>query len=72
MKDGTIDMARPKIGEFVNQVKAEAGKIVWPTGRETMQTTIMVLIMTILLSLFFFGVDTGFKLIVGWLTSLAG
>ena len=37
-----------------------------------MQTTIMVLIMTILLSLFFFGVDTVFKLIVGWLTSLAG
>ena len=65
-------MARPKIGEFVNQVKTEATKIVWPSSRETVQTTIMVLIMTILLSLFFFGVDTVFKLIVGWLTSLAG
>src|SRR3546814_5350012 len=27
-QDRTIDMARPKIGEFVNQVKTEAGKIV--------------------------------------------
>ena len=71
MKDGTIDMARPKIGEFVNQVKAEAGKIVWPTGRETMQTTIMVLIMTTILALFFFGVDTVFNAIVSCLTSLA-
>ena len=64
-------MAKPKIGEFVNQVKAEAGKIVWPTGRETVQTTIMVIIMTTILALFFFGVDSVFKIIVSWLTSLA-
>ena len=64
-------MARPSIGEFVNQVKTEAGKIVWPTGRETVQTTIMVLIMTTILALFFFGVDTIFQIIVSWLTSLA-
>src|SRR3546814_1417453 len=57
-QDRTIDMARPKIGEFVNQVKTEAGKIVWPKSRETMQTTIMVLIMTTLLELFFLGIDT--------------
>ena len=64
-------MAKTSPGQFINQVKDEARKIVWPTGRETMQTTIMVLIMTTILSLFFFGVDSVFKLIVGWLTSLA-
>ncbi|WP_374526488.1 preprotein translocase subunit SecE [Sphingopyxis sp.] len=64
-------MARPKIGEFVNQVKTEATKIVWPTSRETVQTTIMVIIMTTILAIFFFGVDSGFKFIVSWLTSLA-
>ncbi|WP_447761848.1 preprotein translocase subunit SecE [Sphingopyxis panaciterrae] len=64
-------MAKTSIGEFVNQVKSEAGKIVWPTGRETVQTTIMVLIMTTILALFFVGVDTVFNAIVGWLTSLA-
>jgi len=52
-------------------VKSEAGKIVWPTSRETVQTTIMVLIMTTILALFFVGVDTVFNAIVGWLTSLA-
>jgi len=71
LKDRTIDMARPKIGEFVNQVKTEATKIVWPTSRETVQTTIMVIIMTTILALFFFGVDSVFKIIVSWLTSLA-
>ncbi|MBA3942180.1 MAG: preprotein translocase subunit SecE [Sphingopyxis sp.] len=64
-------MAKTSPGEFIRQVRAEAGKIVWPTGRETMQTTIMVLIMTTILSLFFLGVDTVFNAIVSWLTSLA-
>lgn len=71
LKDRTRDMAKPKIGEFVNQVKTEATKIVWPSSSETMRTTIMVLIMTTLLALFFFGVDTVFQFIVSWLTSLA-
>ena len=64
-------MAKTSPGEFIRQVRAEAGKIVWPTGRETVQTTIMVIIMMTILSLFFFGVDTVFNAIVSWLTSLA-
>lgn len=64
-------MAKVKIGEFVNQVKSEAGKIVWPTGRETVQTTILVLIMTTILAFFFLGVDSVFNAVVTWLTSLA-
>lgn len=64
-------MAKPSIGEFVNQVKTEANKIVWPTRRETVQTTILVLIMATLLSVFFLGVDTFFNAIVSYLTSLA-
>src|SRR3546814_7234680 len=34
-KDLVRAMAKVSPGEFVNQVKAEASKIVWPTGRET-------------------------------------
>ena len=64
-------MAKTSPAEFINQVRAEARKIVWPTSRETVQTTIMVLIMTTILSLFFLGVDTFFNAIVSWLTSLA-
>ena len=63
-------MAKTSPAEFINQVRAEARKIVWPTSRETVQTTIMVIIMTTILSLFFFGVDTVFNAIVSWLTCL--
>ena len=42
----------------------------WPTRRETMMTALMVIIMTTLLAIFFFGVDTAFSSIVQALLSL--
>jgi len=57
--------------EFFNQVKAEARKIVWPTSRETMMTTFMVVLMTGMLGIFFFGIDSLFGWIVKMLLSLA-
>ena len=48
-------MANPV--QFINQVRAEAAKITWPNRREVITTTIMVLIMAALASLFFFLVD---------------
>jgi len=43
--------------QFIQQVRAEAAKIVWPTRRETMLTTVMVLIMATVFATFFFLVD---------------
>ena len=66
--------AKPRVspGEFVRQVRAEMAKVVWPTRRETIITTIMVLIMTAILSVFFIGVDQALGRIVKFLLSLAG
>lgn len=47
--------------KFISQVRAEAGKITWPTRREVITTTIMVLIMATLASIFFFLVDLAIK-----------
>jgi preprotein translocase subunit SecE len=57
-------MAKTTPGEFMRQVRAETARVSWPTGRETVTTTIMVLIMTTLLGLFFFGLDSFFSWIV--------
>lgn len=64
-------LAKTTPGDFVRQVRAEAAKIAWPTSRETMVTAVMVVIMTSLLALFFFGVDTLFGWIVRMLLGLA-
>jgi len=57
--------------EFFNQVRTEMNKIVWPTRRETMMTTVMVVIMTATLGVFFFGIDSFFGWIVKMLLGLA-
>ncbi|NJC33403.1 preprotein translocase subunit SecE [Sphingomonas jejuensis] len=62
---------RPSIPQFVNQVRAETAKVAWPTGQETVRTAILVVIMTAILSVFFFGVDRIFGFIVQQLLSLA-
>jgi len=43
--------------EFVRQVRAETAKVVWPSRKEVWQTTLLVLLMTSILALFFLGVD---------------
>ena len=64
-------MAKTTPIEFINQVKAETAKVVWPSRRETVMTGVMVVIMTTLLALFFLAVDTMFDSIVRGLLSLA-
>ncbi len=51
-------MARVNPAQFIQQVRAEAAKVVWPTRKETMLTTVMVFIMASLAAIFFFIVDT--------------
>jgi preprotein translocase subunit SecE len=43
--------------EFIQQVRAEAAKVVWPTRRETMITTGLVLLLVVSVSIFFVVVD---------------
>ena len=65
-------MAKTSPGEFIRQVRAETAKVVWPSRNETVRTAIMVLIMTSLLALFFFAVDSFFGAIVRFLLGLIG
>ncbi|WP_340108312.1 preprotein translocase subunit SecE [Pikeienuella sp. HZG-20] len=50
-------MARTNPAQFIQQVRAETAKVVWPTRKETIVTTIMVFIMATLAALFFFFSD---------------
>ena len=50
-------MARTNPFEFLQQVRTEVSKVTWPTRRETVITTFMVLLMSFAAALFFLGVD---------------
>ena len=47
--------------KFFQEVKQEAFKVTWPTWKETLQGTLMVVAMAIVASLFFLLVDQIFK-----------
>jgi preprotein translocase subunit SecE len=43
--------------QFIQEVRAEVSKVVWPTRREVMVTSTMVFVLAILTAAFFFLVD---------------
>ena len=50
--------------EFIQQVRSEAAKVVWPTRRETLITTGLVLALVVLTSVFFVVVDQVLRQVV--------
>ena len=47
--------------KFIQEVKQEAFKVTWPTGKETLQGTLMVVVMAVIASLFFLLLDQVLK-----------
>jgi preprotein translocase subunit SecE len=52
-------MANPL--QFIQQVRSEVSKVVWPTRREVTTTTIMVFVLASITAVFFFLVDLGIR-----------
>ena len=55
---------------FLQEVRAETSKVTWPSRKETLITTVLVLFMVLLTSLFFVVVDWSIRLIVSGILSL--
>jgi preprotein translocase subunit SecE len=56
---------------FASEAVIEARKVVWPTRKETMQTTAMVFAFVVVMALFLYLVDKGlewvlYDLVLGW------
>ena len=50
--------------KFIQEVKQEAFKVTWPTGKETIQGTLMVVAMAIIASIFFLLLDQVLKFLL--------
>ncbi len=46
------------IGKFVHEVRQEVNKVVWPTRKETMISTLMVLVLIVVAAVFFYFTDS--------------
>lgn len=52
---------------FIGDSVAEARKVVWPTRKETIQTTLVVFALVVVMAAFLAVVDIGFAFMVKWL-----
>ena len=52
---------------FLRQVRSEVSKVIWPTRRETVVTTIMTLILVFITALFFLLIDQILSFLTGYL-----
>ena len=50
--------------KFIQDVKQEAFKVTWPTGKETIQGSLMVVAMAIIASIFFLLLDQVLKFLL--------
>lgn len=57
---------------FFRDSRMELRKVVWPTREETMQTTLVVAAMVIVLALILWGMDGILVWLIGWLTGQRG
>jgi preprotein translocase subunit SecE len=57
---------------FARESRIELRKVVWPTRQETVQTTLVIAAMVILLALILWGVDGFLLWAIGWLTGQRG
>ncbi len=57
---------------FARESRIELRKVVWPTYQETVQTTLFVAAMVLVLALILWGIDSVLMWLIGWLTGQRG
>jgi preprotein translocase subunit SecE len=63
-------MAKTNPFTFLQQVRSEVAKVTWPGRRETAVTTVMVLVMVFLASIFFLAADQILSTVIGFVLGL--
>jgi preprotein translocase subunit SecE len=63
-------MAKIRPFKFLQEVRAEAQKVTWPTRKETTVTTIMVFVMVAIASVFFLLADQVMRVGVSFLLGI--
>jgi preprotein translocase subunit SecE len=58
--------------EFARESRMELRKVVWPTRQETVQITLLIAGVVVLLALILWGIDGVLLRLIGWLTGQRG
>jgi len=61
-----------QLWDFAKEARVELRKVVWPTRQETIQTTLVVVAMVVVMALILWGVDSVLLWAVSWFTGQRG
>ncbi len=67
---GQVRMAKTNPFEFIQEVRQEVSKVTWPTWSEVWITTVMVIVMVVVASLFFTLTDLSIGTIVQYVLNI--
>ena len=68
----SMEETKPKtsITDFVRETRQEIAKVTWPTRKETLMTTLMIIVMALIAGVFFLVVDDGLGFVIGRLLGI--
>ena len=58
-----------KAAKFLNELKSEISKVVWPTPKQVLNNTLVVIVVVLLSAVFIGAVDALFKFLAGLIVS---
>ena len=58
------EVAKTSLGNFVSETRNEIAKVSWPTRKETVMTTVAIVVMALTAGVFFLGVDTALGYVI--------
>lgn len=64
-------MAKFNLTEFARETRREIAKVTWPTQKETVMTTVMIVAMALMGGVFFLGVDSVIGFGIGKILGMA-
>ncbi len=56
--------SRTSIADFIQETRQETAKVTWPSRKETLTTTVMIVVMALVTGVFFLGVDSAIGFII--------
>lgn len=66
MSSVSIEEQKPKtsLTDFMNETRHEISKVSWPTRKETLMTTVAIVVMALVVGVFFLVVDTALGYVI--------
>lgn len=57
--------------KYIREVRQEAGRVTWPTRKETMISTMMVLVLAFIAAVFFLAVDNIISFLIRYIFGIS-